>query len=264
MSAGNAGRPSSKRSARPLLRTPSHEEGLARLQFLVDNGSRLGLLLGESGSGKTTLLETVHQDLRRASCLTALVNVAGLDPEELLWAIAAKLQTPVETEWNQFQLWRALNDRFTELRFLREQAVVLIDDIDLASSDVLMHLYRLAKCENAADARLSIILSGTPAAPARLGRRLLDLVELKIELPAWSVAETRALIDATPTDAERVVRFSTVAVERLHALAHGLPRSIVRLTELARLAAAADGAEVVDAETVEAVADELGVHAVAG
>ncbi|MGC3965902.1 MAG: ATP-binding protein [Pirellulales bacterium] len=259
MSAGTISRKNAKAASRPLVRTPSYEEAFARLQFLVDHGSRLGLLLGESGSGKTTLLESVHQDLRRASCLTALVNVAGLEPEELLWSIAVKLQATVESHWNLFQLWRALNDRFAELRYLREQAVVLVDDVGLASSDTLMHLYRLTKCDNAADARLSLILSGTPSAVGRLGRHLLDLVELKIELNEWNAAETRALIESAPSEG-RPVRFSGIAVERVHVLAGGLPRSILRLAGLAQLAASASGSDVVDAEIVESVYEELGVH----
>ena len=263
MSSGTMSRQTKKSHSRPLVRTPSHEEAFARLQFLVEHGARLGLLLGESGSGKSTLLETVHQDLRRASCLTALVNIAGLEPEELLWSIAVKLQTPVENHWNLFQLWRALNDRLTELRFLREQAVVLIDDVGLASSDTLLHLYRLAKCDAAGDARLSIILSGTSDAVGRLGRHLLDLVELKIELPAWSIAEAKALIEASAADG-RAVRFSAVAVERLHALSGGLPRSILRLAELSRLAASGSAGDLVDAEMVESVCEELAVHSRAG
>src|SRR5262245_14944018 len=86
MSVGTVSHKKTPSPARPLVRTPSHEEALARLQFLVEHGSRLGLLVGAPGSGKTTLLETIHDELRRASCLTALVNVAGLEPEEVLWS----------------------------------------------------------------------------------------------------------------------------------------------------------------------------------
>ncbi|MCE9603580.1 MAG: AAA family ATPase [Planctomycetia bacterium] len=264
MPAGTLNRKTSPATLAPrcLVRTPSHEEASARLQFVVEHGSRLGLLLGESGSGKTTLLESFHEELRGAGCLTAVVNVAGLEAQELLWSIAVKLRTPVEKEWNLFQLWRALNDRFTELRFLREQAVVLVDDAGLASTDVLMQIYRLAQSEPASEARLSIILGTTRAALPRIGRHLLELVDLKIELPAWSVAEARALVEAT-AGTGRAVRFSTTAMERLHRLSGGMPRMIVRLADLARLAAAADGGDTVDAETVEGVYDELSLHAAA-
>lgn len=251
---------------RCLVRTPSHEEAAARLQFVVEHGSRLGLLLGEPGSGKSTLLESFHDELRGAGCLTAVVNVAGLTAQELLWDIAAKLQTQVERHADVFILWRALQDRFTELRFLRQQVVILVDDAGLASTDVLMQLYRLAQSEPAGSARLSIILAATRASLPRIGKHLLELVDLKIELPAWSLAETRALIEATAEKraagaGARIIRFSAPALERLHRLSGGMPRSIVRLADLARLAAGADGDDTVDVETVEGVNDELSLHA---
>ena len=263
MTAGSLVRKAKWQSKRHLVRTPAFEEASARLQYLVDRGARLGLVVAESGNGKTTLLETFADELRQASCLTAQINVAALDPEELIWSIAAKLQTPVEHNWNLFQLWRGLNDRFAELRFLREQAVVLIDDAGLASNDVLLHLYRLAQSEIAGDARLSIVFSATPETAVRLGRRLLDLVELRIELPAWNAVEAKALVDGVTAGSEsaggRTIRFSNHAAERLHELAHGSPRVIVRLAELARLAAEADGRDSVDAEMVDGVHRELGV-----
>ncbi len=265
MTAGSLVRPSksSKPAVRRLLRTPSYEEALARLQFLVEHGSRLGLVTGGSGVGKTTVLESFAEELRRASCLTAVVNAVGLEPEELLWSIAVKLKAHVESDWNLFQLWRALNDRFTELRFLREQAVVLIDDAALASSDVLVHLRRLLQSDSAAQARLSVVVSATAEGAARLGRGLLDLVDLKIDLPAWSSAETRALVEATG-ETLRPIRFSAAAIDRLHELAGGAPRSILRLAELARLAAQADGDDFVDSEIVEGVYSELSVQSRAG
>ncbi len=39
--------------------SPTHDEALARLTFLVENRRRLGLLLGEPGSGKTLVLKVL-------------------------------------------------------------------------------------------------------------------------------------------------------------------------------------------------------------
>ena len=40
-----------------FYQSPTHEEALARLHFLVEQHRRLGLLLGPDGSGKSLLLE---------------------------------------------------------------------------------------------------------------------------------------------------------------------------------------------------------------
>ena len=49
---------------RYFFNSPSHDEALARLQFLVDNQRRLGLMLGAAGSGKSLLLEVFSRRLR--------------------------------------------------------------------------------------------------------------------------------------------------------------------------------------------------------
>jgi len=245
--------------AAPLVRTPAWEEASARLQFLVDRGSRLGLLVGAAGIGKSLLLECFAEEQRAAGCLTAVINATGLAPEELLWSLAEKLQTPVEHDWNLFRLWRAVNDRLLELRFLREQAVILIDDAHRAGDDVLMHLYRLLHAEAAADARLTVVVTSTPAAVARLGRSLLDLVDLRVELPAWSTVEIKALIDATG-NRTKSIRFTDAAVRRIGELTGGVPRSVVHLADLCRLAAEADGGDQVDAATVDGVRSAFAVQ----
>ena len=48
-----------------FYQSPTHEEALARLSFLVGQHRRLGLLVGPSGSGKSLLLEVFAQQLRR-------------------------------------------------------------------------------------------------------------------------------------------------------------------------------------------------------
>ena len=50
--------------------SPTHEEALARLSFLVGQHRRLGLLVGPSGSGKSLLLEVFAQQLRRGKRAT--------------------------------------------------------------------------------------------------------------------------------------------------------------------------------------------------
>ena len=52
--------------ARSFYQSPTHDEALARLFFLVEQRRRLGLLMGPAGSGKSLLLEVLAQQLRRA------------------------------------------------------------------------------------------------------------------------------------------------------------------------------------------------------
>ena len=208
------------------------------------------------------LLTRFLDKLRGDGCLTAFVNAAGLGPEELIRSIAEKLQAPVEHEWNLFRLWRAVQDRLYELRFLREQAVVLVDDADAAGADVLTHLYRLLHVEAAADARLTVVMAVERESTARLGRNLVEMVDLRIELRTWSLSETRALVEACGRNA-RPTNFDDAAMKQLWQVSRGVPRSIIRLAELCRLAAEADGGFRVGEAIVEGVAAEFAVSTAA-
>ena len=57
---------------RRFYSSPMHEEALARLEFLVADRRRLGLLLGAPGCGKSLVLEVFARRLRRegAQCST--------------------------------------------------------------------------------------------------------------------------------------------------------------------------------------------------
>ena len=52
--------------------SPTHDEALARLSFLVENHRRLGLLLGVPGNGKTLLLNVFGRQLRASGCQVAV------------------------------------------------------------------------------------------------------------------------------------------------------------------------------------------------
>ena len=68
-----------------------HEEALARLDFLIANGRRLGFLLGSSGTGKSLLLEVAARQLRRSNCQLVKFNVVGLGAQEVVWKLATSL-----------------------------------------------------------------------------------------------------------------------------------------------------------------------------
>ena len=55
--------------------SPTHEEALARLHFLVDDGRRLGLLSGSRGSGKSLLLQVFARQIRRVGLPLARLNM---------------------------------------------------------------------------------------------------------------------------------------------------------------------------------------------
>ncbi|MGW8258331.1 MAG: hypothetical protein ACWGMZ_12665, partial [Thermoguttaceae bacterium] len=79
-----------------LQQSPTHDEALARMQFLVENQRRLGLLTGPSGSGKSLVLEAFAESMRRGGLFAVKINLLGLNSSEMLWLLADGLKLSPE------------------------------------------------------------------------------------------------------------------------------------------------------------------------
>jgi len=64
---------------RMFFQSPTHDEALARLHFLVEERRRLGLLLGPPGTGKTLLFEVFAGELRKKGLAVACVSLVGIE-----------------------------------------------------------------------------------------------------------------------------------------------------------------------------------------
>ena len=243
-----------------FYQSPTHDEALARLHFLVDYRRRLGLLIGPQGSGKSLLLEVFSAELRQRGEAVARVNLLGVDRSEMPWMLANEFGLNPSEDLSMPALWRALTDRITEYRYGQLDTVVIFDDADRASEEVLTQVARLAQFDCSPDSRLTIVLAGCPDRISRLGDSLLERAELRIDVEPWKPADTENYLKASLARAGRDAPvFADPAIERLHQLGQGIPRRINQLADLALLAGAGQNLDQIDADTVESVYHELGV-----
>ena len=238
--------------------SPTHEEALARLNFLVEQHHRVGLLIGPAGSGKSLLFEVFAQRLRRKGRSVAKLSLLDVEPGEMLWLLASQWGLTVAWPHSTAVLWRALSDRLIENRYQQLPTVVLLDDVDQASAPVLQHLNRLVRLEPSPQMRLTIVLAGRNEGMAKLGESLLGLVELRIDLEPWQQADTQQYVKSLLSQAGREKPvFAPRAVDRLHELAHGIPRRVSQLADLALLAGAGQNLDQINAGVVEEAYQEL-------
>lgn len=243
-----------------LVESQTHDEALARLHYLVETRRRVGLLVGESGTGKSLVLQTFADELRRHSHVVAALNLWGLSEHDFVWSLAAELGINPRVDAPLFALWRSLSDRLAEHRYQQIATVAILDDVGEAEPVVLSHVVRLLNLEQAADTRMTIVLATNPGHVSRLGNRLLDLCQLRIDIDAWEPSETAEYLQRSLEKShETLPAFDTLAATRLHDLASGNPRRINQLAHLAILANAADQKATIDQETIDAVYDELSV-----
>lgn len=239
--------------------SPTHEEALARLEFLVDQRRRLGLLLGGDGSGKSLVFQVFAQAMRRAGRPTACLSLLGVDPAEFLWQLAVEFELNPPRGLALGAYWRRVTDRLTEYAYQKWTAVVLLDDVDRAAPEVIVQINRLARLAPSGDLRLTIALSGRREEIGRVGESLLELADLRIDLDPWRPGDTqRYLTNSLALAGRDKAVFDPPAIAKIHQLSRGVPRRISQLADLALLAGAGRRQDHVDSATVESVYRELG------
>jgi type II secretory pathway predicted ATPase ExeA len=239
---------------------PTQDEALARLNFLVEERRTLGLLLGEPGAGKSQLLEIFVRGLGRVARQPALVNVGTIDVGQFLWLLAGQLGIELKAQASPFLACRAVTDHLVANRYQEIATILLLDDADMARGDVIDQIVRLAQLDASADAQLTIVLAAQPQRLGRLGERLLELADLRIDLEGWEADDTAAFVKRALAEAGRTSAvFSEAALVRLHELAGGIPRRVKQLADLALLAGAGGNLTQIEADTIETVYRELGV-----
>lgn len=239
---------------------PTHDEALARMNFLVGRRRGVGLLLGGAGSGKSLVLEVLAAQVRLRGGVAVRVSLDALEPEELLAALAVGCGLDPDRDATLPQLWRQFVDRLAEHRYQKLRTVLLLDDADRSLAAVRDQIGRLAQLEDGRATRLTWILAARPEHASRLGARLMELTDLRIDLAPWELADTDGYLRHALARAGRTEEtFIPAALGRLHAVTQGSPRAINQVAELALLAAAAQGLPRVDEHTIDAVVEELRV-----
>jgi type II secretory pathway predicted ATPase ExeA len=240
--------------------TANHDEALARLNFLLEERRRLGLLSGPVGIGKSMLLEMFARQVGDAGGEVVRANLVAADPMEFLWTLAAQFGLNPTFHTTVFALWRRLADHVIESRYQRTQLLVLVDDADAGEPDVLDLIVRLVQLDPHVDSKLTIILATADEQLGQLHPRLLELAELAIALEPWDAADTARYVEFALRQVGRETPlFTRAGVRRLHDLADGIPLRIKQLADLALLAGAGLDLSEIDAETVEGAFQELGV-----
>jgi general secretion pathway protein A len=235
--------------------SPLHAEALARLAFLVENQSRLGLLVGPSGCGKSLVLSQFADRQRSGGAATALVHAAGLGPREFLLVLTTEWDVNPPDTAEVSRLWRLAADRLAELRLEQVPAVLVLDDADAASVETLAIVQRLLSVPESA---LTVVVSARDSLVQRLPEWLQEQAELRIELALWNEDETRDYLKSSLSRAGRQQpAFADRAVQRLFQLSAGVPRRVNQLAQLALVAGAGQNLAQIDEHTVLAVHEEL-------
>ena len=227
------------------------QEALARLRFLVHNGRRLGLIAGQPGGGKSLLLQLFDEQARAENWAVTRLNLLGLSLREFHWQLAVGLRAAPRSGEEVSRLARRWHDRLQQNRLEATPTILLLDDADQAGADLVTQLVRLVQLPAAEVGQLTLVLATNAIETHRLGRRLLDLVDLRVELEPWDESDTIGYLqEALVAAGAQHPIFTEAALADVHRFSRGIPRQVNRLADFALVVGSANEVEVIDPATV--------------
>jgi len=221
---------------RYLFSTPRTQEALAGLTYGIQNRKGIILLTGEVGTGKTTLLNNLLNWLRHQQAVTAFIFNIQLSVDQLFDCLMADFGISCESRSKSERLMR-LNHWLLDRYRAGETAVLILDEAQNLSSQVLEEIRLLTNLETSTEKLLQIVLSGQPELKERLRqphlRQLRQRITLRCETRPLSLAETGGYIveRLRIAGANGKPIFSSEAIESVYNYARGIPRVINLLCE---------------------------------
>ena len=207
-----------------------HEEVLAHLNYAAAYGDGFVEITGEVGTGKTTLCRMFLENLDENTEAAYIFN-PKLDVLQLLKAINDEFGIASDTDSVKALIDR-LNTFLLEQRAKDKRVLLLIDEAQNLSPDVLEQLRLLSNLETTTSKLLQIILVGQPELRELLDtgalRQLNQRITLTCHLVPLTFAETRAYIRHRIHVASRNpgLEFSAGAFRSIFKYSGGVPRLI--------------------------------------
>lgn len=238
-----------------------HKEGLAHLLYGITDGGGFVALTGEVGTGKTTLCHCLLQELPDNIEIALILN-PKLNAIELLANICDELSISYDKERQTLKnLVDALNRHLLGAHAAGRRIVLLIDEAQNLSREVLEQIRLLTNLETSKTKLLQIILVGQPELQQLLSsrdlRQLNQRITARYHLLPLSLAETRAYIrhrllvcNGNPN------LFKESAIKRIFKLSSGIPRVINIICDRALLGAYAEDSKTINSAVVNKAASE--------
>ncbi|NCT85476.1 MAG: AAA family ATPase, partial [Comamonadaceae bacterium] len=246
-----------------LFMSERHREALAHLLYGLDGGGGFVLLTGEIGAGKTTVCRCFLEQIP-AHCNVAYIFNPKLTVTELLQAICDEFHVNVPAGAQTVKDYvDPLNAFLLAQHAAGRNNVLIIDEAQNLSADVLEQLRLLTNLETAERKLLQVVLIGQPELRGMLARpeleQLAQRVIARFHLGALSEAETAQYIRHRLTVAglTGALPFDRAGLRLIHRLTRGVPRRINLLCDRALLGAYAGGQAQVTPAIVRRAAAEV-------
>ncbi len=248
---------------RYLYLSERHAEALAHLLYGINESGGFIQLTGEVGTGKTTVVRTLLSRVPQHADVAVILN-PRLTPVEFLLTICEELGLGLDEADRSSvkEMVDALNGRLLAAHADGRRVIVIVDEAQNLSADVLEQVRLLTNLETATQKLLQIILIGQPEL-----RELLDRTELR-QL-AQRITGRYHLNPLAKPETDQYVRhrlrvagaageiFTAAALAEVHRVSSGVPRVINVVCDRALLGAYTEDIKKVTPALVRRAAGEV-------
>ncbi len=226
-----------------LFLSPTHEEALQHLRYGIEDKKGFIVLTGEVGCGKTTLCRKLMEELEANDKVdTALLLNPRISETELLKGIMKELGEEIKAG-SMNDLLDSMNDILLDRIEKGREIVVIIDESQNLSFEVMEMLRMLSNLETYDQKLLQIILMGQPELGAKLKeerlRQFRQRVLVHYDLKPLSKDEVQLYIHhrLSLAGSNGRPRFTNRAISQISKGSLGIPRMINNICDKSLLSA---------------------------
>lgn len=244
-----------------LFFSEKHREAFNHLLFGIRERKGFIQITGEVGAGKTTLCRALLEELG-PSYRTALILNPVMTRDQLLWLILNELGLDTGEDDDILRLERLNGYLLDQVRHGHD-VVLLIDEAQNLSRDLLEQIRLLSNLETDQHKLLQIVLVGQPELRDLLDerglRQLRQRITVRYHLRSLSTWETEAYVQHRlhVAGANSQPTFSRAALWWIYRYSRGVPRLVNAICDKALLAGYVSGSRYLTAKHIRRARHEL-------
>jgi general secretion pathway protein A len=246
-----------------LYLSESHEDAIRQLLDAARRNEGVIVLTGDVGTGKTTIARALLTRLDKTSFASLVLN-PFLSVDELLREILLDfgvisrddIRSGRAVSASRHDLTSTLHDFLLSLHPIGAHGVLIIDEAQHLSAEVLEQIRVISTVETNTTRLLQVILIGQPSLLEALAHDEMRQLESRVSVRAMLKPLARGDVDAYVSHRLSVagnsggVRFDSGAIDAVTSLTGGVPRLINLLCDRALMAGAQAATRTIDTAIV--------------
>ncbi|HMG47490.1 MAG TPA: XrtA/PEP-CTERM system-associated ATPase [Allosphingosinicella sp.] len=244
----------------------THRKAMAYLGYGLAQSEGFITVTGEIGAGKSTLVAHLMANIDRARLNAISLVSTQVEGDDLLRLVAQGLGLDTGAV-EKARLLDAVEQQLEADLRAGKRTLLIVDEAQNLPVSALEELRMLSNFQVGGRALIQIVLLGQPEFRDKLASPGLEQLRQRViathHLDAMGADEVESYIRhrLTRVDWQGNPEFAPAAFAAIHLYSGGIPRRVNQLAHRLMLNAAVEGAAVIDAEAVHAVAAEMGADA---